>query len=364
MGMLTRVGLAETLAFRDLEFPQRPVQAYSRRGVPFTRWVPFGMPRIPPKTLDCVCYLYRTEEDAIAGTEFGGTGFLVSVPSRFPGRGWIYAVTNWHVAVQDGASVLRLNTRDGGVDIIPLEPHEWHFDPRYDIAVAQISIDRSVHKYSLVPAKDGFVMPENVDSAKIGPGDDVFMVGRFVDHDGGPINRPAVRFGNVSVMPSPIEQPDIGMADSYCIDLHSRSGYSGSPVFVFRTPGFDLEEPAATSLNDAKFLFAGVQYLALLGIHFAQFIEEWELTDKTKQVKPRSGSVPLIRDGMYVKGLSGMTCVLPAWTIWDVLNSPKLKMLRDAADDAEQMRRDREGHPPEAEATETTPSDSSPSAGA
>lgn len=306
------------------------------------------MPRIPPRVLDCVCYLYSNEQSAAAGADFGGTGFLVSVSSRFPGRAWTYAVTNWHVALQ-GSSVLRLNAQGGGVDIIPLEPHEWHFDPRYDIAVACISVDRNVHKYSVISAEDGFVMQEHVELSKIGPGDDVFMIGRFVDHDGGPINRPAVRFGNISVMPSPIDQPDIGLADSYCIDLHSRSGYSGSPVFVYRTPGYDLEQSPATSMADAQFMLAGTQYLALLGIHFAQFPEEWELIDESRKSKPKSSGVPLVLEGKYVRGLSGMTCVLPAWTIWDVLNSPKLKRGRDAWDDAEQVRRDREGHPPVAE---------------
>lgn len=212
MGMLTRVALADTLAFRDLEFRKRPVEARSRRGIPFTRWVPFGMPRVPPTALDCVIYLYSSEEEARKGSEFGGTGFLVGVPSRFPGRGWVFAVTNWHVAVQRGQSVVRINTQDGGTDIIALEPHEWHFDPRYDVAAASISLNRDIHKYKVVVPDEGFVMPEHIEKDKIGPGDDVFMVGRFVDHDGGPINRPAVRFGNISVMPSPLEQPHIGMA--------------------------------------------------------------------------------------------------------------------------------------------------------
>ena len=277
---------------RGLEFQQRPIGSQSRRGVPFTRWVPFGMPRIPPKDLNCVCYLYPNEDSAEKGRDFGGTGILVSVPSRFPGCAWIYVVTNWHVACQSGASVIRINTHDGGTDVIPLEPHEWTFDPRFDIAVAMIQLDGKIHKFTAIPADTGFVMPANLEAAKIGAGDDVFMVGRFVDHDGGPVNRPAVRFGNISVMPSPIRQPYLGVADCYCIDLHSRSGYSGSPVFICRTPGYDLEEQGAARFEDSAVLLAGVQYLALLGIHFAQFPEKWELIRKGKESEPESGSVP------------------------------------------------------------------------
>ena len=40
------------------------------------------MPRLPDKMLDCVCYLYESEDDARAGVEFGGTGFLISMPSE------------------------------------------------------------------------------------------------------------------------------------------------------------------------------------------------------------------------------------------------------------------------------------------
>ena len=50
---------------------------------------------------------------------------------------------------------------------------------------------------------------------------------RFIDHDGGQKNQPALRFGNVSMNPTPIRQDNGVEAEAYCIDLHSRSGYSG-----------------------------------------------------------------------------------------------------------------------------------------
>jgi len=247
------------LGFRDLEFARIPVIAHSSRGTPFTRMIASGMPRIPPSYLDCVVYLYPDEEKAIAGKDFGGTGFLLAVASRHPGRHYIYAVTNHHVAVSGGSSVVRVNTFDGGVDVFPFEPHEWDFDPKYDIAIKTIGLVAKQHKFSIIPV-EALVTEFHVEKNRIGVGEDVFMVGRFVDHDGGPTNRPAVRFGNISVMPSPIEQPNGVFADVYCVDLHSRSGYSGSPVFMFRTPGFDLEEPLPKKRGDAKYLVAGANY--------------------------------------------------------------------------------------------------------
>ena len=222
-------------SFRDLEFAKSLVKSYSSRGTPYLREVPFGMPRIPPKFLDSVCYCYHNVDDAKAGRDFGGTAFLVGVPSVIPGRVFVYAVTNWHVAVQSGASVLRLNTHDGQVDVFDFGPEEWEFDPALDIAVRALSLNKT-HRIGVMGI-ESLVTEKQIENHKMGPGEDVFMIGRFIDHDGGPINRPSVRFGNISVMPSPIEQPNGIMADAYCVDLHSRSGYSGSPVFYIGRRG-------------------------------------------------------------------------------------------------------------------------------
>lgn len=300
------------------------------------------MPRIPEQILDCVFYPYAEEESARKGTEFGGTGFLVGIPSRHAGLFFSYAVTNHHVACSGGSSVIRINTVNGEPDIFAFEPHDWHFDPRFDIAVRGIGLSENSHKYALI-GPDSFTSQEQVHEKKIGVGDDVFMVGRFVDHDGGPINKPAARFGHISVMPSPIKQPNGQTADSYCIDLHSRSGYSGSPVFVYRTPGYDLEERLPKDLKDAKLLIAGTNYLGLLGIHFAQFPEQWQIGISPTALKPEASDVPLVIEGGYVKGLSGMTCVLPAWTIMEVLNSPRLVESRNQIDDEEDIRLQKEG---------------------
>jgi hypothetical protein len=50
----------------------------------------------------------------------------------------------------------------------------------------------------------------------------------------------------------------------------------------------------------------------LMGLHYAQFPEEMEA-----------------HDGTPVTGLSGMTCVIPAWRVLDVLNMPELVQRRE-----------------------------------
>jgi hypothetical protein len=307
------------------------------------------MPRLPPRTLNNVGYLYHSRADAESGADFGGSAFIVSIDAEVSGRAFMYAVTNWHVAVRDGASVLRMNTQSGEPDIFEFGPEDWQFDPRYDIAVAPIVLKSGWHQFSTAPAPEAFVMPADVERVRLGPGEDVFMIGRFIDHDGGPINRPAVRFGNISVMPSPIEQPNGQMADAYCVDLNSRTGYSGSPVFVYRTPGFDLEEGHEPDSPDGKLtgkellLLAGTNYLCLLGIFFAHFPEEWEIREGKAAPTETAAGVPLISTGKYVRGLSGMGCVLPAWNIMEVLNLPKLRNIRDASNAALKREQARQG---------------------
>ena len=182
---------------------------------------------------------------------------------------------------------------------------------------------------------DALVTKESVENNAIGLGDDVFMVGRFVDHDGGRVNIPSARFGNISVNLTDIKQPNGRIAKAYCLDMHSRSGYSGSPVFVYRLPGYDLEQE--NEKNNPRVLFAGNNYLGLLGIHFASFPEEWQIVDSTEKTNAES-KAEYLGESKSIKGLSGMTCILPAWNIAELLNSPKLKAQRDVQEAALQAK--------------------------
>ena len=307
-GNVGRAG--DEVSWGDLQWDRQRIPATSSSGAVYYRFVPTGMPRIPDKILDTAFYLYPDSDSAKLGTGFGGTGFVVSVKSeKNPEVVTLYGVTNWHVAVREGCSVIRLNNSDGSVDIREHDPSDWLFDPQYDLAVIPLQPSEGM-RVSQVRAEDLVALDDD-----IGIGDDVFMVGRFIDHDGVASNKPAIRFGNISIDPTPIVQPNKQVADCYCVDVHSRSGFSGSPVFVYnQTTGRFY--PENEGRPNPRPLF-----LKLLGIHWGQFPEEWEIVD---------GKGRLIADGadgmdsQYIKGLSGMTCVLPAWRIMELLNHPEL----------------------------------------
>ena len=137
--------------------------------------------------------------------------------------------------------------------------------------------------------------------------------------------------------------------EAYCVDLHSRSGYSGSPVFVYRTPHSDLSPPPPRRTSNLGLILPGETstFFMVLGIHFAQFPEMWEVTSAGKLRDESEGAKePLLTDGKFIKGLSGMTCVLPAWTIREVLEMPILKEMRAEAEEKTEATFQRDGYPP------------------
>jgi hypothetical protein len=342
--------LAEVL----FDFKTRPVPARSAAGSFYTRSVWVGMPQLPTSATKCTIYLYRTVEEARAGGEYGGTGFIVGVPSAVdPKVHYTYAVTNWHVAVQDGFPVIRIATQNGAApDIFDFDSSEWFFVPGGgDVAVVPIRLNTKLHDFRFI-STNMFFTKELIQAKSVGPGEDVFMVGRFVDWDGLDQNLPSVRFGNISMMPGPkIYQPNKSEGESYILDMHSRTGYSGSPVFVYRTVGQDLSSGNLDMSN---------QFIGLLGIHWGQFPEVWEIQD-AGPTPTASVAVPVSADKKTIRGLSGMTLVAPAWGIIETLNIDKLRKSREMNDQRLKHKQVQPGGAgPIAEATPVADSEANP----
>lgn len=252
-----------------------------------------------------------------------GSGVVISLPASNPALPpHIYAVTAYHVAVSGGASIIRLNTKTGEpVQFksrpIEYEPHEWQFvSGGHDIAA--IDITDSIEAGDWIRAARGvdFVTREFIKRVKLGLGEDGFMLGLFASHPGKKYNLPAARFGNVARLADdnhPIKQGHCIAHPSHVFDIHSRPGYSGSPVFVYRTPANALtgiDSGGEWTLDTENNVF-----LALLGIHSGQFREEIKAeTTEARGDEIREGDVLLIP--------SSMTIVVPAWAIEELLNLP------------------------------------------
>jgi hypothetical protein len=83
----------------------------------------------------------------------------------------------------------------------------------------------------------------------VGPGDDVFFVDRYVNHEGQQRNLPTVRLGIISMLPyEKVEHSRGTLVDSFLVEARSLGGYSGSPVFLFIRPyTLDIEMPVPFS---------------------------------------------------------------------------------------------------------------------
>ena len=351
--------MVRDIVLQDLDFDEVQVQCRSTSGCRYFRRIRVGVPRVLPGVIEGVFYLYATEDNARQGISPGGTGFIVSHQYEDDGRSFVqhYGVTNWHV-LSNGFSVVSLNRRDGSTDAFPFGPEEWESIPcGPDVAVIALDIDQGIHAANSVSTHTFVTRRESLTV-----GDDVFMVGLFLDHAGISTNTPMARFGHISMLANPratIEQPRNYHGQSFVIDIHSRTGYSGSPVYVYRTPFSDLSATfpsldVKVSARQISGQLGDLEYFpsrdidvelklphtlfALLGIHWAQFSERWEIKNP-ELINPAEES-SLVREGAYIDGLSGMTCVIPAWEIMEVLNLPKLdaarkqkaKLRRKAAD--------------------------------
>jgi hypothetical protein len=143
----------------------------------------------------------------------------------------------------------------------------------------------------------------------IGLGDETFMVGRFVNHEGIQRNSPSLRWGHISMLPSePVYHPSNprNEQESFLVEVYSLPGYSGSPVFVrpFSSPklklGYSIEELSAQDCAHAQ---SGPW---LLGVDWGYI-------------------------GSHLQALhTGMAGVVPAWRLLDLLNSDHLVEQRRA----------------------------------
>jgi len=291
----------------------------------YAEWI---MPRIEDWLLDAVVYLYPSEKDARDGAVTGGTGFFVGVSAeRHPDLVFLYVVSNAHVALgtdrNEPSPVVRVNTRDGGVDILPLRAEDWFRHPDGDnLAVCPLRLDKGQYRYGFVPrasfitARD--IMQQTERPPRIGTGDEVFFLGRFAIHDGKQRNLPTARFGNIALLPSePIPHPSGIRQQSFLVEARSLSGYSGSPVFSC-TEGFGvLFSGSARQTGDPP----------LLGV-------DWGHLHDLKPVVGE-GNKPL-PDRWYVEQNSGLMGVIPAWKLAELLDSEDLMALREREEEQHQ----------------------------
>lgn len=305
---LSRIPIkGNAIEIQDIRMKQRIAVCYTHSIVPILAAESYGMPRVEDRVTDCAFYLYRDLKSAQEGSEAGGTGFVLARQYEAPAindSGVLYLVSNKHVVHSHGCSVARLNKKDGGVDIIELEPHHWIAHPTRDLAASMAFINPAVHQCTWV-IYDNLIDRTELKSREIGLGDDVFMVGRFIGHDGKKRNQASVRFGNISMPVGEILNPETGPEESFAVEMRSKPGYSGSPVFVY---DFLSSQVTTTKKRDFGFIM-------LLGVEWGHILER----------APVLNAWGTPHENQYVPQPTGMNGVVPAWGLKELLEMPALK---------------------------------------
>lgn len=293
------------------------------------------MPPIPNHFLDSVVFLFQSSEAAEARMNSGGSGFIASVARDHYLGSPLYIVTNRHVA--ERARAVRIQEPGGrDFDVIATPEERWHHHPDGDdVSVFPLGISpyRDFY-YSSIDAST-FMHTVEPERSWLGPGEDVFLLGRYIGRDGTQLDTPMARFGHIAAPPVKVRNPMRGLDQvSYLVEVLSKSGYSGSPVVAFR---LQLEAPFAGGIRlsigepsdrPLKGQQGSPGTPRLLGINWGHldevakvFVPGDETFGATESQSP---------DRAYVRQNTGLAAVVPAWKISDILWSEELEQARQA----------------------------------
>jgi hypothetical protein len=263
--------------------------------------------------LNCTFFVYDSVSAAKTGDQCGASGFLVAVNSQeYPAHQYVYAITTSHV-IRKG-TVLRFNTAKEP-KIIPTEKRDWEPHRNGD-DVAAMAIDLPPEVICSVVPSNLFIDMEIMEKFNVGPGDEATLICRFSTHEGKGRNLPTARFGNISMLPwEPILRDDGVKQDSFLVECRSLPGYSGSPVFLDAVPHqrVGIRKPGE------------IPPFCLLGIDWGHLPRFAPLLGEDKKTPDPERRV--------VEMNSGMSCVIPAWKITELLEEDKFKMQRKQADE-------------------------------
>lgn len=265
-----------------------------------------------------------------------GTGFWVSVPdARLPdGKSFVYLVTNRHVAtaieqdekgncthleIQQMFVTVNLkepiNGNRADTEALPLSQNiHWSLpkDEAIDLAVILVGLQ---DKFDYVTVQtEVFVTSSMFEDRRVVPGDRVLTGGFYTIFQGTHEIQPIFRQGILAMLPDgPVPMACGGMGKVYLADVHVIPGNSGSPIFLGGGVSFGLI----------------TNTFGLLGVVSGYMYENADLT--LTAATTRTGSV---------NANSGISIVVPAQQLKDLLDSPELQQQRD-----EVVRAESKGHP-------------------
>jgi hypothetical protein len=279
--------------------------------------------RIPDYLLNCVAFFGRQvqRKNGSSKIELGGTGFVLQFPIPDMDMAWGYLVTARHniLDLGDEKYDIRINRKDGMKQDYLIDPkqHRWYFHPteedKVDVAICEWEIEGYAATRSVLQKQ--LLTDEQIKDFYIGPGDEIFLIGLFHPTNNPMKNTPVVRVGNVATVdPEIIATAKIGdyegPIEAYLIDTRTIHGFSGSPVFVRETiEHANMSVRGAAGGTRRTSLFSQGDY-HLLGLVHGHIV----VSDEDDEEKEEH---------------AGISTVVPARKILEVLNHPKLVERRE-----------------------------------
>jgi hypothetical protein len=118
--------------------------------------------------------------------------------------------------IEHGACVLRINTTDGKFDTFVMDKSHWLMAENDDLAICVVPFHSDRLNVRAIP-RGMFLRQGDIKSENAGPGDEIILIGRFINQEGKERNIPSARFGHISQMPiEPIEYEGIEQESFLC----------------------------------------------------------------------------------------------------------------------------------------------------
>lgn len=290
--------------------------------------------RVPDLVRECVVFIGRIlNKGSLEEKRLIGTAFLVGKPLSDGRLTFFYLATARHVAeplMSGGDWFIRFNTSDGSDEIRMDSSVRWwlHPDP-----AQTASVDAAVMPLPLPPthrcthiALSMFATDRVVAERNIGMGSEAYIVGLFTKVTGKSRNIPMLRTAHVAMMPSE-KIPNVrigpkwcGESEVYLLEVRSLGGLSGSPVFVHETVSLECTHKTVPGNPKVELLGNGSSwFLGLMNGHW--LIREKESNNmEIESVRDSEGSIA-----------TGISVVVPAKKILEVINHPELEQQANAA---------------------------------
>jgi hypothetical protein len=276
--------------------------------------------------------------------QYAASAFVVAVPGAH-GNSHLYVVTAKHLADRMDCCpiIMGFSYRDGSKALLEEDSVHWYAHPTeasaVDVAVAPFApAQRDLLDLEPVP-EHLFASGERMRKASIGVGDEIAAISVFTRFSYEDRHLPIVRTGHLAMLPTlRIPVANFDPMEAYVAEIE---GLSGSPVWVRPTDYFNAaqkdgreENPSDPSNRDTEVIFLGL-------LHGRWAVSKSAMEGQSAQYTE--------------KMVSGMSIVVPAHKILEVINQPELAAMRTKNDEKIAKKSSSAGSYVEAEASFLSP---------